>query len=110
VEELSIIFSSPPTRDVYYIVSIAFMLFYAIGFFVLHRMGRPSAHSRLVRHGIPAFGAVLIAAVVGLGAHWTSVRAASAGSSVTTMSVSPEALHRAIDPTTLPVLRVRDPF
>ena len=110
MEELSIIFSSPPTRDAYYIGSIAFMLFYAIGFFVLHRMNRPAGRAPLLRHGIPALGAMLVAAVTGLGFHWTSVRAASAGSSTATVSVSPEALHRAVDPSTLPVLQVRDPF
>ncbi len=109
MEELSIIFSTAPTRDAFMIGTIAFMLCYVAGFVVLRQWARPAPRKPIVRHGIPAMAAVLVALVAGLGVHWTAVRAASAGMRAT-VTVSPEALHRTSDTKALPVSEVREPF
>jgi hypothetical protein len=109
MDELSIIFSTAPTRDAFVIGTVAFMLCYVVGFVLLHWWARPAPRTRALRYGIPAMAAVLVAVVAGLGVHWTAVRAASAAMR-SVVTISPEALHRASDIKALPVSKVRWSF
>jgi hypothetical protein len=110
MDELSIIFSSPPASEVFYAGSIAFMLAYVGGLLAPHT-SRSGSGRPVVRHGIPMVAAALVAAVVGIGVHRATVStAAAAAHQGLTASVSPEQIHRSIDAAALPVTEVREPF
>jgi hypothetical protein len=110
MDELSLIFSSPPAVEVFYIGSIIFMLAYVAGFLLVQAWGRAPGRRAAVRHGIPAVAAALIAVMSGAAVHWATIKAALAASPNMARSISPEELHRAADVARLPVLEVRDPF
>lgn len=109
MDELSMIFSSPPATEVFYISSIVFVLAYLAAFLLLHGRSRAPRRRAFVRHGIPALGAALIAAGVGTGLQWASVKGAP-GHPALTASVSPEQIHRSVDAKALPLREVREPF
>jgi hypothetical protein len=109
MDELSLIFSSRPATEVFYIGSIIFILAYLAGFLVVQGWSRTPSRRTVFRHGIPALAAALIATASAAGIHWSTIKTLAASPDVA-RSVSPEQLHRSIDAAALPVLDVRDPF
>jgi hypothetical protein len=110
MDKPSIIFSSLTATAAFQAGSIAFMLSYLAGILVVHR-SRSIAGRPLMRHGIAALAAALIAGVVGVGIHRATINTATAALHAGPMaSVSPEQLHRSIDAKGLAVVEVREPF
>jgi hypothetical protein len=110
MEELSLIFSSPPAAKVFYIGSIMFMLAYVVGFMLVRAWRHAAGQRAAIRHGIPAAAALLIAVASGAAVHWATIKATHAASPNMARSISPEELHRSVDAAALPVLEVREPF
>jgi hypothetical protein len=110
MDDFSIIFSYRPAQEVFIIASIAFMLAYLAGFLLVHQCSRAAWRRPIVRHGIPALGAALVAIGYGMGLHWATIAAASAAHPGVPASVSPEHIHRTIDAPALPLIEVREPF